>query len=77
MPGTSERIFSDITAVKQKAPGLKIWISLGGWTFSDNETDTQAVWGDLASTTEKRNRFTVNLYKFMRTYGFDGVDIDW
>ncbi|KAF5852879.1 hypothetical protein GGP41_008338 [Bipolaris sorokiniana] len=77
MPKTSAKIFSEITAVKQKAPGLKIWISLGGWTFSDNDTDTQSVWGDIARTQANRNKFTVNLYKFMKTYGFDGVDIDW
>jgi chitinase len=77
MPKTSASIFSEITAVKQKAPGLKIWISLGGWTFSDNDTDTQSVWGDIARTQANRNKFTVNLYKFMKTYGFDGVDIDW
>jgi hypothetical protein len=43
MPRTSENIFSQITNLKRKAPGLKIWISLGGWTYSDNGTDTQAV----------------------------------
>jgi len=77
MEKTTEKMFSEITNLKQKAPGLKIWISLGGWTFSDNDTDTQSVWGDIARTSRNRARFTTNLYKFMKTYGFDGVDIDW
>jgi chitinase len=70
-----EQIWSQITNLKQKAPGLKIWIALGGWTFSDNDTETQHVWGDIASTQLKRTTFTNNLYKFMKHYGFDGVDL--
>ncbi|RYN58904.1 hypothetical protein AA0114_g1804 [Alternaria tenuissima] len=77
MPRTPDDVFSQITNLKQKAPGLKIWISLGGWTYSDNGTDTQAVWGDLARTGANRYKFAANLHKFMKTWGFDGVDLDW
>jgi chitinase len=77
MPATSEKTFSQVTNLKQKAPGLKIWISLGGWTFSDNGTDTQAVWGDIARTETNRFDFANKLVKFMKTWGFDGVDLDW
>lgn len=35
MPGTEEEVFHQVMALKQEAPGLKIWISLGGWTYSD------------------------------------------
>jgi chitinase len=77
MPNFGEKVYSQITNLKQKAPGLKIWISLGGWTFSDNDTSTQGVWGDLSSTPEKRTKFSKNLYKFMKQWGFDGVDLDW
>lgn len=77
MDRMGEDVFSQITNLKQKAPGLKIWISLGGWTFSDNDTDTQAVWGDLASTDVNRATFAWNLYEFCKNWGFDGVDIDW
>ncbi|KAH9211348.1 glycosyl hydrolases family 18-domain-containing protein, partial [Leptodontidium sp. 2 PMI_412] len=66
-----------VTNLKQKAPGLKIWIVLGGWTFSDNGTTTQPVWGDLASTATKRGMFIQQLRKFMEQWGFDGVDLDW
>jgi chitinase len=77
MPNMGESAFSQISNLKQKAPGLKIWISIGGWTFSDNDTDTQAVWGDLASTQAKRTTFATNLRKFCMEWGFDGVDLDW
>jgi chitinase len=77
MDSVTEDTYSQITNLKQKAPGLKIWISLGGWTFSDNDTDTQAVWGDLVSTQANRGTFASNLMVFMKQWGFDGVDLDW
>jgi chitinase len=77
MPDMSNKVLKDITNLRQKAPGLKIWIALGGWTFNDNGTNTQAVWGDLASTEAKRQKFTDSLYTFMNYWGFSGVDLDW
>ncbi|KAK7923665.1 hypothetical protein PG985_007736 [Apiospora marii] len=74
---SSEEILLEIMDLKQDAPGLKIYISLGGWTYSDNDTDTQPVWGDLASSSQKRQQFIGNLANFMVHYGFDGVDLDW
>lgn len=77
MRGVTDENILTITGFKERAPGLKVWIALGGWSFSDNGTDTQAVWADLASTAEKRIKFLVQLEKFMVYYGFDGVDYDW
>ncbi|KAI3336893.1 carbohydrate-binding module family 18 [Xylariaceae sp. AK1471] len=77
MNGISISTISQIMGIKQNAPGLRIYLSLGGWSYSDNGTATQPVWGDLSSTAEKRNKFIDQLAKFMRTWGFDGVDLDW
>ncbi|KAM7184016.1 glycoside hydrolase [Rhypophila sp. PSN 637] len=77
MENVNEKTLFDLTNLKRKAPGLKVWIALGGWTYSDNGTDTQPVWGDLASTPAKREKFLDQLEKFMIYYGFDGVDYDW
>ncbi|KAI0141566.1 hypothetical protein GGR57DRAFT_487122 [Xylariaceae sp. FL1272] len=77
MNGIAIATISEIMAIKQTAPGLRIYLSLGGWTYSDNGTDTQPVWGDLSSTPAKRTKFIDQLAKFMRTWGFDGVDLDW
>ncbi|ETS76426.1 hypothetical protein PFICI_11813 [Pestalotiopsis fici W106-1] len=74
---SSDEIMDQIIHLKEDAPGLKIYISLGGWTYSDNDTDTQAVWGDLASTPIKRQKFISQLANFMLHFGFDGVDLDW
>ncbi len=75
--GASIAGFKAVTDLKQHAPNLKVWLSLGGWTFSDNDTDTQPVFGDLSSTADKRLKFFAKLENFMLEWGFDGVDIDW
>ncbi|KAH9224819.1 glycoside hydrolase superfamily [Leptodontidium sp. 2 PMI_412] len=66
-----------INPTAQNRPWAEDWIALGGWTFSDNETDTQPVWGDLSSTPAKRKIFIGQLMKFMDFWGLDGVDLDW
>jgi chitinase len=70
-------IYNKILGLKARAPGLQIWISIGGWTFSDNGTTTQPIFGEIAGSATNRQTFADNLYKFCRTYGFDGVDLDW
>jgi chitinase len=56
---------------------LEVFVSIGGWTFSDNGTATQPVFGDIASTDANRQKFADRLVIFMTLYGFDGVDLDW
>ncbi|KAF2716673.1 glycoside hydrolase family 18 protein [Polychaeton citri CBS 116435] len=56
-------LFTGITSLKMQNPNLKVIISLGGWTFSDDNTATQP--------------FVDKLIDFMLNYGFDGVDLDW
>ncbi len=77
MPTVDLGTITQIMNLKQSAPGLRIYISLGGWDYTDNNTATQPVWGDLSSSTIKRTTFVNNLAKFMRYSGFDGVDLDW
>nr|QDJ94336.1 chitinase chiC3 [Cordyceps cicadae] len=74
---TPARIFQDVADLKQTSPSLKIFVSLGGWTFSDNGTATQPVFGNIARSPDNRQKFATNVLKFLSTYGYDGVDIDW
>jgi chitinase len=78
---TPEHLFQDVTAIKSMKSGtdvqLEVFVSIGGWTFSDNGTATQPVFGDIASTDANRQKFADRLVIFMTLYGFDGVDLDW
>jgi len=76
-PETPASSFQDVTDLKQYKSDLQVFVSVGGWTFSDNGTATQPVFGDIASTAANRAKFAKNVVKFMNQYGFDGLDIDW
>ncbi|GME43871.1 Glycosyl hydrolases family 18 [Neofusicoccum parvum] len=77
MEGVDASLFSDFTALKKRNSGLKATISLGGWSFNDNDTSTQPVFSNMVSSASNRQKFINNLFSFMRHYGFDGVDFDW
>ncbi|MFC3031599.1 glycosyl hydrolase family 18 protein [Pseudoalteromonas fenneropenaei] len=75
MPGVDSNdpirgVYSQLMALKQRYPDLKILPSVGGWTLSD----------PFHGFTNKANRdtFVASMKKFLKTWKFyDGVDIDW
>ena len=69
-------LYSRFTALKSKKPSLQTWISVGGWSFTD-PGPTQTAFSEMTSTSGNRQKFISGLIKFMDTYGFDGVDLDW
>ncbi|KAL3262031.1 hypothetical protein ABHI18_003215 [Aspergillus niger] len=75
--GTPSSLFQDATNVKSIKPDINVFISVGGWTFSDNNTATQHIYGEIAGDATKRQRFADNVVHFLKQYGFDGLDIDW
>ncbi len=56
--------------LKKEYPHLYVLVSVGGWTQSGN-------FHDVAATQEARDRFAASVVQYIRTYDFDGVDIDW
>ncbi|KAJ4003710.1 hypothetical protein NW766_012161 [Fusarium irregulare] len=78
---TPESLFKTITSIKSMKSGLgdpvEVWVAIGGWTFSNNHTDTQPVFTEISKNEANRQRFANNAVAFMMTYGFDGIDIDW
>lgn len=79
---TPESLFQLTVDTKQYNPSLKVWLSIGGWAFSDNNTATQPVFGDIASTEKERQKFADKAVLFLNRYGFDGYvgyrfKIDW
>ena len=59
-----------LAALRRQHPHLRILISVGGWTWSNN-------FSDAAFTGESRRRFTDSAIAFVRRHDLDGVDIDW
>ncbi|KAK6500777.1 hypothetical protein TWF506_003540 [Arthrobotrys conoides] len=75
-PGDPD-LYRRLIALKAYNPGLQIWISFGGWTFTDDDQPTRHTFSDLAANVGNQLKFFASLLSFMSTYGFDGIDIDW
>lgn len=76
MDSNSASLYNRFTGLKGKNQGLQTWISVGGWSFTD-PGQTRTAFSDMASSQGNRKKFIDGLTKFMDTYGFDGVDLDW
>ncbi|KAH8707643.1 glycoside hydrolase superfamily [Phaeosphaeriaceae sp. PMI808] len=73
----AEDLMKRIGTLKILQPNLKIWIAIGGWTFSDADQPTAKTFSILAASKPRQQAFTKSLLSIMNTYSFDGVDIDW
>ncbi|KAF8676563.1 hypothetical protein RHS04_06491 [Rhizoctonia solani] len=69
-------LYKQAMSLKDSNPDLKIFISVGGWAFND-PGPTQKRFSTMASSPANRATFISSCIQFMKTYGFDGVDIDW
>ncbi|PYI28107.1 glycoside hydrolase, partial [Aspergillus indologenus CBS 114.80] len=65
------KLYPEFTDLKSSNPALKVFISVGGWAAGG------AIFSEMASTATNRAAFIASLQRFMKTYAFDGVDIDW
>lgn len=70
-------LYRRLTNLKTVAPGLQVWISIGGWSMNDPDQPTATTFSDLAASPLAQENFANSLIQLMSTYGFDGVDIDW
>jgi chitinase len=73
-----EQLYPELVALQSRDLGQQLWLSIGGWDFTDAGTPTATTFSDLAAAdASKQNDFFKSLTLFMATYGFTGVDIDW
>ena len=70
-------LYQRTTNLKELAPGLEVWISIGGWSMNDPDQPTASTFSTLAGSTDAQGKFFKSLLSFLETYGFDGIDIDW
>ncbi|GII84012.1 hypothetical protein Ssi03_20020 [Sphaerisporangium siamense] len=75
--------FNQLNKFKKQHPNVKTLISVGGWAetggYIDDNGKRQASGGfyTMASSQASINTFADSAVKFLRDYGFDGLDIDY
>ncbi|KAJ5552097.1 glycoside hydrolase family 18 protein [Penicillium frequentans] len=75
---SDETLYPQLEALQIRDFDQELWISIGGWDFSDSDQATASTFSDLVGAdTATQNTFFKSLINFMSTYGFTGVDIDW
>ena len=67
---TDSTNFRLLNGLKKINPDLKIVISIGGWSWSEN-------FSDAVLTPTSRKLFAKSSVDIVRQYNLDGVDIDW
>lgn len=62
--------FAALNALKHENPSLTVLVSVGGWLWSGNFSDT-------VLTKQSREVFIDSVISFIEKYNLDGLDIDW
>ncbi|XP_004862245.1 chitotriosidase-1 [Heterocephalus glaber] len=66
-----KQLYQDFNGLKKMNPKLRTLLALGGWSFGTQK------FTDMVATANNRQVFVNSAVKFLRTYGFDGLDLDW
>ncbi|KAL8595019.1 hypothetical protein ACOMHN_001998 [Nucella lapillus] len=69
---TDTEFYTKIINLKNKHPGLKVLLSVGGAGLEQTERFNM-----VASSVELTTRFVENAVAFLNRYGFDGLDLSW
>lgn len=64
-------LYSQLIGLKSMNPELKVHLAVGGYSMGTWP------WESLTSSPSIMQAFAVNAASFLRTHGFDGLDLDW
>ncbi|KAK7014298.1 chitin-binding type-1 domain-containing protein [Favolaschia claudopus] len=73
-PGDAN-LWSRTTNLKKRNPTLKVFLSIGGWSFNDPPTSN--IFSNIVGSEINTDIFIVSAMSTLQAYGFDGIDIDW
>ncbi|KAF3910283.1 Chitotriosidase-1 [Orbilia brochopaga] len=65
-------IFYQLWKLKQTNRKLKVLLSVGGWTYSQNGNFPNGV-----DNPQKRDTFARTAVEMVKNFGLDGIDLDW
>lgn len=63
--------YRSVVGLKRLNPDLKVLISVAGWSTGESK------FSRMVSSATRRQKFVKSIAKFLDTYNFDGVDLDW
>lgn len=65
-----ETVYKDVIKLKEYAPGLQVVLSVGG---ANNDQGFH----EIIPTLKDREEFAVRSARYLKSIGFDGLDLDW
>lgn len=63
--------YARIVGLKKTNPKLKVLLAIGGWSFGTQK------FKEMSATRYARQTFIYSAIPFLRSRGFDGLDMDW
>lgn len=87
IPGSEDKkeeedMYSRVVDLKKIQPDLKVLLSFGGWTVSQDKSENNSmgkgeIIRSMFESPESSCRFISSIIGFVRKYGFDGFDFDY
>lgn len=76
-PDDQKILYPALLKLKQQAPRLKLYLTIGGWNFNNPDAPSKTLFSEMVSKQEHRQEFIASCIDYARRFQFDGIDIDW